>query len=181
MNYKLVRSKRRTLALQIKDGELLVRAPMTTPLSRIEKFVTEHTAWIEKHMVEPKEELVPITPEEIRELADKAILYIPERVKYYASLMGVTYGNITIRNQRSKWGSCSSKGNLNFNCLLMLTPPEVIDSTVVHELCHLKEMNHSKRFYDLVLKYYPDYHKCNDWLKKNGNLLIRRMEKGMKL
>lgn len=179
MTYTLIRSGRRSVAIQIKNGELIVRAPLSTPLSRIEQFVSDHIDWIEKHMSTPKEdELVPITPDEIRELADKALLYIPERVRHYASIMGVTFGRITIRNQRSKWGSCSSKGNLNFNCLLMLTPPEVIDSTVVHELCHLKEMNHSKRFYDLVLRYYPEYHKWNKWLKKNGNTLIRRMELG---
>ena len=77
-------------------------------------------------------------------LADQAVKTIPEKVRYYAPLVGVTYGRITIRNQRTRWGSCSSKGNLNFNCLLMLAPPEVLDSVVVHELCHRKEMNHSK-------------------------------------
>ena len=181
MTYKLIRSKRKSIAIQVKNGELIVRAPMKTPLSRIEEFIAKNTAWIEKHMNDTEDEdLMPITPEEIRGLADKALQYIPERVKYYASVMGVTYGRITIRNQRSKWGSCSSKGNLNFNCLLMLTPPEVIDSTIVHELCHLREMNHSRRFYDLVLRYYPDYYKWNKWLKENGNTLIRRMELGAK-
>ena len=86
-------------------------------------------------------------------------------------MLGVTYGRITIRNQRSKWGSCSSKGNLNFNCLLMLTPPEVIDS----ELCHRKEMNHSERFYAEVLRIFPDYYKWNKWLKENGGAIIARM------
>ena len=101
--------------------------------------------------------------------------YIPERVAYYAPIAGVSYGRITIRNQKSRWGSCSAKGNLNFNCLLMLTPPEVIDSVVVHELCHRKEMNHSRRFYDEVLRVYPDYHIWNKWLKENGAAIMRRM------
>ena len=77
-------------------------------------------------------------------MADQAVKTIPEKVRYYAPLVGVTYGRITIRNQRTRWGSCSSKGNLYFNCLLMLAPPEVLESVVVHELCHRKEMNHSK-------------------------------------
>ena len=94
---------------------------------------------------------------------------IPERVKYYAPQIGVRCGRITIRNQKTRWGSCSAKGNLNFNCLLMLTPPEVIDSVVVHELCHLKEMNHSKKFYDEILRVYPDYKKWDKWLKQNGS------------
>ena len=80
----------------------------------------------------------------MKALADQAVKTIPERVRYYAPLIGVTYGKITIRNQRTRWGSCSSKGNLNFNCLLMLAPPEALDSVVVYELCHRKEMNHSK-------------------------------------
>ena len=77
-------------------------------------------------------------------MADQAVKTIPEKVRYYAPLVGVTYGRITIRNQRIRWGSCSSKGNLNFNCLLMLAPSEVLESVVVHQLCHWKEMNHSK-------------------------------------
>ena len=107
-------------------------------------------------------------------LADKAAAYLPERVKYYADIIGTDYGQITIRAQKTRWGSCSAKGNLNFNCLLMLTPPEVIDSVIVHELCHRLEMNHSKRFYAAVYKFYPDYDKCNAWLKSHGAELMRR-------
>ena len=88
--------------------------------------------------------------------------------------MGVTYGRITIRNQKTRWGSCSSKGNLNFNCLLMLTPPEVIDYVVVHELCHRKEMNHSKAFWDEVAHVLPDYEKARLWLKTEGDMIMRR-------
>ena len=112
---------------------------------------------------------------DIQELADRALETIPERVRYYAPLVGVTYGRIMIKNQKSRWGSCSSKGNLNFNCLLMLTPPEVLDSVVVHELCHRKVMNHSQKFYDEVLKVYPDYWKWTKWLKTNGDILMKRM------
>ena len=110
--------------------------------------------------------------EEIQKLADQALQVIPQRVAYYAPKVGVTYGKITIRNQKTRWGSCSSRGNLNFNCLLMLAPPEVIDSVVVHELCHRKEMNHSDRFYQEVLRVFPDYWKWNQWLKEHGNQLL---------
>ena len=82
---------------------------------------------------------------------------IPERVRYYAPKVGVDYCSITIRCQKFRWGSCSGRGNLSFNCLLMLTPPEVIDSVVVHELCHRKEMNHSAAFYAHVLRVFPEY------------------------
>ena len=102
----------------------------------------------------------------------QAVEVVPKRVAHYAARMGVTYGRITIRHQRTRWGSCSSNGNLNFNCLLMLAPPEVLDYVVVHELCHRKYMNHSKQFWAEVAKVMPDYKKCERWLKEEGSLLI---------
>ena len=115
-----------------------------------------------------------LTGAEIKALAERAGKVIPERAAYYAPLVGVTYGRITIRCQKTRWGSCSSKGNLNFNCLLMLAPPEVLDSVVVHELCHRLEMNHSKRFYENVLRVFPEYRKWHGWLKEHGAELMRR-------
>lgn len=81
---------------------------------------------------------------------------------------GVSYRNITIREQKTRWGSCSSEKNLNFNWKLILAPPEVLDYVVVHELCHLKEMNHSKAFWDEVGKVMPEYETYKLWLKENG-------------
>ncbi len=117
----------------------------------------------------------PLSDEEITDLYRKAAEYIPARVAHYASETGVTYGRITIRKQKTRWGSCSSKGNLNFNCLLMLTPPQVIDSVVVHELCHRKEMNHSAEFYAEVLKVFPDYFYWDRWLKQYGTGILMRV------
>ena len=116
------------------------------------------------------------TPQ-LRALARQARAYLPERVAYYEPLIGVHAGRVTIRTQKSRWGSCSSKGNLNFNCLLMLTPPEVIDSVVVHELCHLKEMNHSQRFYDEVYRVYPEYDKWHRWLSDHGGAIMKRVQR----
>ena len=116
-----------------------------------------------------------LTEAEIDELKARAAKVIPERVAYFAGIVGVSYGRITIRCQKTRWGSCSSKGNLNFNCLLMLAPPEVLDSVVVHELCHLKEMNHSKAFYDEVLRAYPNYREDHQWLKEHGSELMSRV------
>ena len=181
MEYQLIRSNRRTLSASIKDGELIVRAPLRLKESEIERFLEEHRGWIEKQLKraeEQKKELETVdklTMEDIRKLADDAMRVIPERVKFYAEKIGVTYGRITIRNQRSKWGSCTAKGNLNFNCLLMLAPGEVLDSVIVHELCHRKYMNHSDKFYTEVLRVFPEYRKWDKWLKDNGNILIRRM------
>ena len=100
---------------------------------------------------------------------------IPKRVQHYAPLVGVTCGRITIRNQRSRWGSCSSKGNLNFNCLLMLCPEEVRDYVVIHELCHRIEMNHSPKFWAEVERVCPDYRAHRKWLKDHGTELIGRL------
>ena len=181
-NIEIIRSKRKTLGLEIKpDGRVIARAPMRMKQSEIDKFINEKSAWIEKHLQklqvaqEQQGTIEKLSDADIHELAEKALQYIPPRVEHYATIIGVDYGRVTIRNQKTKWGSCSAKGNLNFNCLLMLTPPEVIDSVVVHELCHRKEMNHSKRFYDEVLKAYPEYHKWNKWLKDNGNAIMARM------
>ncbi len=177
MTYQLIRSSRKTLAMEIRPAGLIVRAPMHATQAEIDGFLKQHEAWIEKHMaqLEALPEVEKLTAEELRELAEKALEVIPARVAFYAPQVGVTYGRITIRNQRSKWGSCTSRGNLNFNCLLMLAPPEVLDSVVVHELCHRKYLNHSREFYDEVLRVFPDYRKWNEWLRKNGMALMRRM------
>lgn len=182
--YRIIRSSRKTVGLEMTADGLLVRAPRTAGKRTIERAIKENEAWIAKaearmnRIAEEVRRLDPLTPEDIKALAQEAKKVIPKRVEYYAKIIGVAPGRITIRNQKTKWGSCSAKGNLNFNCLLMLTPPEVLDSIVVHELCHLKEMNHSRRFYDEVLKAYPEYRKWNKWLKENGGILMRRMEEG---
>lgn len=181
MNYKIIRSNRRSLGLEVNTEGIIIRAPLRASDADIDMFVAKHEGWLEKHLEKiaekqkELEKLEPLTMEDIRVLADKALKVIPERVRYYAPKVGVTYGRIIIRNQRSIWGSCSGKGNLNFNCLLMLTPPEVLDSVVVHELCHRREMNHSDRFYTEVLRVFPDYWKWNKWLKENGAVLLKRM------
>lgn len=184
--YKLIRSQRKTLGMEIGRNGLIIRAPMKASEADIRSFIQRHSSWIEKHLkarearsaasAEAETQRMPmLTEAEMRELAARAREVIPERVRHYAPLVGVAYGRITIRSQRSKWGSCSSKGNLNFNCLLMLMPPDVVDSVVVHELCHLKEMNHSPRFYAEVKRVFPDYDRSNAWLKKNGAAIMRRM------
>ena len=184
IEYRLIRSRRRTMSATVKAGILEVRVPLSTGKKEIDEFILKHREWIEKHLEESRvaeqmEKGEPgISMIEIRALADEALKVIPKRVKYYAEKIGVSYGRITVRNQKSRWGSCSAKGNLNFNCLLMLAPVEVLDSVIVHELCHRKHMNHSAAFYAEVLRVYPDYHRWDKWLKDNGGRLIRRMLKG---
>ena len=180
-SYRVIRSARKTICLQWKEGELLVRAPMAASEARIRAVVEQHAGWIEKQRErferarknQPSAE--KLTQEELHALAEQARKTIPARVAHYAPLVGVTYGRITIRSQRTRWGSCSAAGNLNFNCLLTLAPPEVLDSVVVHELCHRLQPNHSKRFYAEVLRVCPAYRSCQTWLRQNGAALLGRL------
>ena len=179
---EIIRSNRKTLAMQLRpDGQIVIRAPLRLSEKKIREFVTAHEGWITKHRTRIKERLEqlphepPLTEAEIQTLVERARAVIPERAAYYAPLVGVSFSGITIRKQRTRWGSCSAKGHLNFNCLLMLAPPEVLDSVVVHELCHRLVPNHSPRFYAEVLRVFPDYQRWHSWLKENGDRLIRRM------
>ena len=181
IEYTLVRSGRKTLGIEIApDGRVTVRAPYAAPQRQIEAMLREKAAWIARAQARAAQRqqtaaLAPLTREELRALGRQAAEYLPQRAAHYARLLGVDYGRITVRAQRTRWGSCSAQGHLSFNCLLMLAPGEVIDSVVVHELCHRKEMNHSERFYAEVLRAFPEYEKWNAWLKKNGTALMRRM------
>lgn len=181
MKVTVIRSNRKTVAIQVNsDLSVTVRAPRSASEKDIEEILKKKEAWISKHIekikktkerleTEPTEKL---TREKVIALAEEALKVIPARVEYFARVIGVTYGKITIRNQKTRWGSCSSKGNLNFNCLLMLAPPEVLDYVVVHELCHRKQMNHSKAFWSEVEKVFPDYKEARKWLKEEGSQMI---------
>ena len=176
------RSSRKTLSLRLTGPDSAeVRAPLATPQSQIDDFLRRQASWIEKHRKQLAEHKAraasqpPLTDREIHALAERALEIIPLRVAFFARQLGVTYGRITIRNQKTRWGSCSGKGNLNFNCLLVLCPPQALDYVVVHELCHRKEMNHSPRFWAEVEKAMPDYKVWRAWLKKEGKALIDRM------
>lgn len=175
--YKIIRSNRKTISLELSPKGLAVRAPCFASDAQIEAAVRSREAWIRKNQerISRRPPVEKLSADELRALAEEARRVIPARAAHYAPIVGVTYGRITIRNQRTRWGSCSSRGNLNFNCLLMLTPPEVIDSIVVHELCHRKELNHSERFYAEVLRVFPDYWKWYRWLKEHGDAIMRRM------
>ena len=178
-SFELIRSARRTIAIQIKSGRVIVRAPLRMSKAEIERFVASKADWINKHLEASKQRqsvpVQPFTAAEIQQLADAALQDIPQRVCKYAAIIGVNVGRIAIRNQKTRWGSCSSKGNLNFNCLMMLCPEEVRDYVVVHELCHRKELNHSPRFWSEVARVMPDYAARRKWLKDNGAALIRRL------
>lgn len=173
--YIIKKSRRTTISIQITpDQKLLVKAPAYTSIKEVEEFLREKRDWIIKQINRTKvtsqhaAQMGILSDKEIRKLKRDAKKIIPERVEYYAKLSGITYNRIFIRLQKSRWGSCSVEGNLNFNALLALMPLEVLDSVVVHELCHRRHMDHSKAFYDEVLKIFPDYKKWDKWLKQNG-------------
>lgn len=180
MPIQIIRSGRRTISIQITgEGKVVVRAPYRVSDGQIAEFVRQKATWIEKNIIRMQEQnqkasaTKELSPQQLQELAKQAVQCLPEKVAYYAGVIGVTYGRITVRNQRTRWGSCSSKGNLNFNCLLMRMPEEIQDYIVVHELCHRKEMNHSERFWKEVEKVLPDYRSRRNWLKEYGLMLGR--------
>ena len=176
MEVKIIRSRRKTVAIQITPaGEVLVHCPKYMTVSEINRFVRSKQSWIEEKLSLIPPSQPPLTQAELKDLAARAKEDLPQRVSRYASQIGVSFGRITIRSQKSRWGSCSAKGNLNFNCLLMLAPPEVRDYVVVHELCHRKQLNHSPAFWSLVEEILPDYRVRKQWLKINGTALIARL------
>lgn len=165
------------------DGRIIVRAPLWVRKSAILHFVANREEWIRDSLykMEKKKaelEAIPsISDEQLALIKSKAKEVIPERVEVYAQIMGLSYGRITIKCQQTLWGSCSVKHNLNFNCLLLLVPPQVMDYVIVHELCHIIELNHSARFWAEVSKVMPDYKIHRKWLKENGSRIIASVNK----
>lgn len=184
ITYIIQKSRRRSISVSIMaDNKVLVKAPYGTTESSVQEFLVAKKSWITKHIekqnreVEQAESLVLLTDDEVKKIKRQARKIIPERVGYWAEKIGVTYGRIAIRLQSSRWGSCAANGNLNFNCLLVLMPSEVLDSVVVHELCHRRHMNHSKEFYAEIDRVFPDYRRWNKWLKDNGGVYLKRCGK----
>ena len=177
-NCLIIRSNRKTISIQIDlNGQIIVRCPRKMRERDVWAFVESKSLWIKKHQQSKQEQiqLPPFTEEEIEQLRIRTRDLVSERVELFASIMQVSYNRITVRVQRSRWGSCSSKGNLNFNCLLALVPMDVLDYVVVHELAHLKQMNHSKLFWKEVSSVLPEYKTSKRWLKENGTSLISRI------
>jgi predicted metal-dependent hydrolase len=214
---KLVRSKRRSLALEITpNATLIIRAPMQLSINRIEEFVNTKKDWIrkkqreilEKHQIMPKkyedgEGFLYLGKKYKLEIVDwqnqplffnqgfklsrghvknaqkiigswykeEAKRLIGEQLLYYSSISGLKYKGVKISNASKRWGSCSGKGNLNFSWRLIMAPLSVFDYVIVHELVHIQEHNHSKRFWKKVEEIMPDYKMSRKWLKGNGHSL----------
>ena len=130
--------------------------------SDIDLFVRKHSKWIDKHFTTAKERYSgdgykDLSMDEINSLKSDALLYIPEKVKYYSELMGVVPTGIKITSAKTRWGSCSAKNSLCVSYRLMLYPKEAIDYVIVHEFAHIRVKNHSVMFYNEIKKYMPDY------------------------
>ena len=176
--YILVRSNRKTISIVIRPtGEVEVRCPKRCSKRDVEAFLVSKEAWIQGHLekIAERPAVAVLSEAERKTLAKQAAQILPSKVRHFAAEIGVSYDRITIRSQHTRWGSCSAKGNLNFNCLLMLCPEEVMDYVVIHELCHRKQLNHSPRFWAEVAAVCPDYARHRAWLKENGAVLIARL------
>lgn len=161
MTYEIVRSRRRTVALEVtREGRVLVRAPLRMPQGEIERFVASHAAWLEKAQAKVAARQAahpPLAEQETAALRQRAKELLPDRVAHYAAIMGVTPTSVKITSARTRFGSCSGKNGICFSLYLMQYPEEAIDYVVVHELAHIRHHDHSLAFYAEVAKVLPDY------------------------
>jgi len=176
---RILRSDRSTVTIRITEADQIeVRCPNHATEQEIGQVLGHHSRWIRKQLQRVRDQGAkepPFSEAEIKKMILLAKQVIPPKAAYFAERLGVSFGRITVRRQRTKWGSCSSKGNLNFNCTLMRAPEPVLDYVVVHELCHRLEMNHSPAFWAQVARIIPDYQSCRQWLKDHGNELVGRL------
>ncbi len=176
---RVIRSSRRTLGLEItEDARLVVRAPLNAPQKGIEKILFKKRFWIESRQKIAKarsEEtgrfLRHYRAVDAKPLKQKALEQITKSAETYAARAGVKYKSLRLSNARKRWGSCSLKGDVRVNWRLVLAPSEVLDYVVVHELMHLEEKNHGKKFWGRVRQFIPDYERHREWLRRNQNLL----------
>ena len=160
MEYEIIYSKRKTVSISVNKNGVIIKAPIGTDKKTIEALLKKHSNWIEKHIIlqKKKEALTSgLTEDDIKDLKKKAKVYLKEKTDYYAKVMGLKYGRITITSAQKRFGSCSSEGNISYSYRLMLYPEAAREYVVVHELAHLKEMNHSSKFYAIIAKVLPDY------------------------
>lgn len=160
MDYEVVFSARKTLAIKIENGAVIVKAPKGMSKKEIKSIVLKHSGWIEKAILKEKakrEKYEALDSEKIKLLRKQAREYLTPLCERYAKIMNLSYNRISITSAKTRFGSCSSNKNISFSYLLMLYPEEAREYVVVHELAHLVEMNHSRDFYAIVEKYLPDY------------------------
>ncbi len=166
IEYKLrLHARAKSLRLSVyADGQIVVTRPRYISSRLAERMIREKQSWlIDKIDTMSKEKNMPLGSYETdKREAGKLIIL---RLKYFSELYQLKYQKISVRNQRTRWGSCSRQGNLNFNYRLLHLPSNLRDYIIVHELCHLQEFNHSKKFWELVARAIPDYIKIKKELR----------------
>lgn len=174
ISYILTRRRMRSISVTVRHtGEVCVSASPLVPMMLIERFVAKRADWIHEKQAHFAENPVSAFSlllrkrdrREFKARKDEVLTMLTERLEHFNKIYGFTYGRITIRDQHSRWGSCSAKGNINFNYKLILLPDELRDYVVVHELCHLGEFNHSRAFWSLVARAVPEYKKLQKRLR----------------
>ena len=170
--YKLIRSERRTLAMELSpEGDLILRAPGRMPLRLIEQFIASHEKWIAKHREKLRrraefDEAHFSSEVQIQSLITRAKAILPEKTEYWAKIMGVTPAGVRITRAKKRFGSCSPENRIAYSYRLMAYPEEAIDYVVVHELSHIRHKNHSPDFYAFVARFLPD-HKAREAILKH--------------
>lgn len=178
----ITRSFRKTVGLKIRSSrDVVLKFPMYCQDSDVDEFLKKKKNWIDYYIYkagvreQETEDLPKLTYGELEKLFKDTSALLRPLLDEYIPMLRVTVRKVTVRAQRTRWGSCSSRGNLNFNCLLALTPDYVQRYIVVHELCHLLNMNHSPAFWAGVATIMPDYETAEDWIKEEGWKLFRRL------
>lgn len=169
MEYEVRYGKRKSISISVKkDGRVVVNAPRSSTVEYIDSVLKKHASWIDSaraRVLKRAEQYAAITQDEIFSLRKKAREVLIPLTEHYAKIMGLKYGRITITGAKTRYGSCSSKGNISYSYYLMNKDFECLEYVVVHELSHLVYMNHSKEFYRLIERYLPDYRERRKKLK----------------
>lgn len=167
---KKVRRSRHIRISVRQDGRVVVTAPYYETYAQMERFLYERRDWVVKKMRELSRSPARVHPggshAHYRQHKENARAFVFQRLGHYCRIYGVRYRCVSIRNQKTRWGSCSQKGSLSFNYKIMFLPQEQADYIIVHELCHLKELNHSVRFWDIVSRTIPNYAAIRRKLRK---------------
>ena len=177
LRFSVIRSKRKSISLRLlSPDEGQIRAPLNMPQREIEAFVRARQPWIDARVreLERRASLAPFGEDELKSIKKRAQRELLPALRLRAAQMGIEAGKISFRFQKGRFGSCSSRGNISLNCLLVLMPPALRDYVIVHELCHRVDMSHSASFYAQVRRVLPTYDRSRAWLKENGPILLER-------
>lgn len=173
LEYNLRKSKRaKRLRLSVYyDGNLVVTLPKGFPEYKVEKYILGKSKWIQEKIdffSKTFSKKLRLSQDDYLKQKNRVFELVNKRLDYFNKDYQYKYNNIAIKNQKTRWGSCSKNKNLNFNFRIFLLPQEMQDYVIVHELCHLKELNHSRKFWNLIAKSLPNYLVLKNDIKNMG-------------